>query len=193
MNNLKKVITLSLFSSTLLLMSPAVNSKAASLKPNVNFKITNYSSANLEASSQIFETQISEKASIKANDVTGQAVVNYAKKFLGIKYAWGGSSPKTGFDCSGFTSYVFSHFNISLPHSANGQKTAGTYASKLLPGDLLCFDWTGNGTVDHVGIYIGDNQFIEAHGTKENPDKVKITDLTNYYKNHLSTQRRLVH
>lgn len=124
----------------------------------------------------------------------GQEVVNYAKQFLGVPYVWAGTSPSSGFDCSGFTMYVFNHFGITLPHYADSQKSYGSPVSfsQLQPGDLLCFDWDSDGEVDHVGIYVGNNQFIQAHGSQAHPDKVIISDLNSYHINHLVAQRRLV-
>ena len=61
---------------------------------------------------------------------TGASVVAYAKQFIGTKYTYGGSSPSTGFDCSGFTSYVYKHFGISLPRTSGGQSGVGTAVSK---------------------------------------------------------------
>lgn len=187
MINSKKLIVLSL--STFLFLSPSITSKAATLT-------SNYKTFNVQASVETPQSSKLANTSIGLNAVksSGQDVVDYAKKFLDVPYKWGGSDPN-GFDCSGFTMYVYGNFGIKLAHKADGQKKAGTYVSvaNLKPGDLLCFDWDHDGTVDHVGIYIGSNQFIEAHGTQKKPDKVKITSLTNYYLNGLSTQRRLVH
>lgn len=187
MINSKKLIVLSL--STFLFLSPSITSKAATLTSN--YKAFNVqASVKTPQSSKLADTSINLSA-VKNN---GQAVVDYARKYLNVPYVWGGHSPD-GFDCSGFTMYVYAKFGVTLSHSANGQKNAGTYVSRaqLKPGDLLCFDWKHDGIVDHVGIYIGNNQFIEAHGTQKNPDKVKITSLTGYYLDGLSTQRRLVH
>jgi len=97
-----------------------------------------------------------------ANDV-----VSFAKQYLGTRYAYGGSSP-SGFDCSGFTMYVFSLFGYSLPHSATSQwNSSGTYVdrSDLQPGDLVLFcdpSRSGGKACSHVGIYIGDNNFVHA-------------------------------
>lgn len=103
-----------------------------------------------------------------------QAVVNYAEKFKGIKYVWGGETPK-GFDCSGYTKYVYNHFNVKLPHNAAQQYKYGKYVSKnsLKPGDLVFFGKTV-GSIYHVGIYIGSGNYINA---PKPGDKVKITAL----------------
>lgn len=110
-------------------------------------------------------------------------LVAYAKKYLGYKYVSGGSSPKTGFDCSGFTKYVYGQFGYSLSRTSSGQASNGTHVDKddLKQGDLLIF--TG-----HVGIYIGDNKFIHA----SNPsDGVKITSLSDsyYVRNYIDARR----
>ena len=87
-----------------------------------------------------------------------QEIVDYAKTFLGVKYVYGGSSPK-GFDCSGFTKYVFAHFNISLQRTSSAQySTSVTKISKseLQAGDLVFFSSSaGSSSIGHVGIYIG--------------------------------------
>jgi cell wall-associated NlpC family hydrolase len=104
----------------------------------------------------------------------GQAVVSYAKKFIGVKYLYGGESPK-GFDCSGFTKYVYGHFGISLPHHAADQYKYGKYVSKsnLEQGDLVFFGKSASG-IYHVGIYVGNGNFIHS---PEPGEKVKITAL----------------
>ncbi|MCI9155909.1 MAG: SH3 domain-containing protein [Lawsonibacter sp.] len=93
----------------------------------------------------------------------GAQVVAYAKQFLGYRYVYGGSSPN-GFDCSGFTKYIYSNFGVNLSHSGGAQKSAGkaVSAGNMQPGDLVFFAQTGNGRISHVGIYIGGNQFIHA-------------------------------
>ena len=98
-------------------------------------------------------------------------VVGIALQYLGIPYVWGGSSPSTGFDCSGFTSYVFAQVGVSLPHHAASQYNMGTPVSydQLAPGDLVFFSGLG-----HVGIYIGQGQFVHAPHTG---DVVRISSL----------------
>ena len=89
-------------------------------------------------------------------------VVPIALRYLGIPYQWGGASPATGFDCSGFVMYVFAQIGISLPHYAAAQYGMGVSVSRaqLQPGDLVFFD-----QLDHVGIYIGAGQFVHAPHT----------------------------
>ena len=90
-------------------------------------------------------------------------VVPIALRYLGIPYQWGGASPATGFDCSGFVMYVFAQIGISLPHFAAAQYGMGASVSRALlqPGDLVFFD-----QLDHVGIYIGAGQFVHAPHTR---------------------------
>jgi cell wall-associated NlpC family hydrolase len=89
---------------------------------------------------------------------TSEKVVKVAKRYAGSRYRFGGASPR-GFDCSGFTKYVYSKFGISLPHSALAQGRVGKRVSKknAKPGDLVI---TSGGS--HVGIYVGKSRFIDA-------------------------------
>ncbi len=111
----------------------------------------------------------------------GEQIVEFAKQFLGTKYTYGGSSPSTGFDCSGFVYYVFGQFGYSLIHGASGQMREADMVSKseLTAGDLVFFNNGSASLASHVGIYIGDNQFIHAT-SPGNP--VSIDSLSdNYY------------
>jgi cell wall-associated NlpC family hydrolase len=85
-------------------------------------------------------------------------VVAVAKQYQGVPYVYGGASP-AGFDCSGFTQFVYAQFGVSLPHSASRQGYGGTAiaASAALPGDIVAMDGGG-----HVGIYLGGNMMIDA-------------------------------
>jgi cell wall-associated NlpC family hydrolase len=98
-------------------------------------------------------------------------VVGIALQYLGIPYVWGGSSPSTGFDCSGFTSYVFAQVGVSLPHHAASQFSYGTPISwdQIAAGDLVFFSGLG-----HVGIAIGNGLFVHAPHTG---DVVRISSL----------------
>ncbi len=108
---------------------------------------------------------------------TGDKIVATAKQYLGVPYLWGGTSPK-GFDCSGFAQYVFKAHGISLPRTSKEQYKVGTAVSKanLKAGDLVFFNTSGSG-VSHLGIYVGNNQFIHASSSKG----VVITSLGNSY------------
>jgi peptidoglycan hydrolase CwlO-like protein len=111
-----------------------------------------------------------------AASYSSDAVVAYASNFLGTRYVWGGSSPQPGFDCSGFTSYVYRHFGVSLPRVSAAQATVGTAvaASDLQPGDLVFFKKPGR-RIHHVGIYVGDGAYIHSPQTG---DVVKISILS---------------
>ena len=99
-----------------------------------------------------------------ANTSNGQKMAEFALKYVGYPYVYGGSSPK-GFDCSGFVTYVCKHFGYSVNRTASAQMDNGTAVSKsqLQPGDLVFFN-NGNSSkrATHVGIYIGGNQFVHA-------------------------------
>lgn len=94
-------------------------------------------------------------------------IIATAKSFLGVPYRWGGTTPN-GFDCSGFTRYVFASQKITLPRVSIDQYGIGTPVafSNLIPGDLVFFNLTSGKQVSHVGIYIGSNQFISATSSK---------------------------
>lgn len=109
-----------------------------------------------------------------------QDLVLSALGFMGIPYAWGGSSPETGFDCSGFVQYVFRQtVGMILPRSSFDQIRQGIAVARddLRPGDLVFFN-TMRATASHVGIYIGDNRFIHAPRRGKN---VEIAEFTNSY------------
>ena len=113
-------------------------------------------------------------------------VVAFARRFLGVRYAYGGTSPRSGFDCSGFTRFVYAHFGISLPHYSGGQFASGRRVSRggLRPGDLVFFDGLG-----HVGLYLGHGRFIHAPHTGT---RVSIDRLSGWYGSRYDGARRLV-
>ena len=97
------------------------------------------------------------------------AIVAYAKQFVGGKYVWGGNDLNTGVDCSGFVQQVYKNFGISLPRTSRSQavSSAGTAisAGDLLPGDLVFFADSA-GVVNHVAMYIGGGQIVHAASTR---------------------------
>ncbi|MDP4091837.1 MAG: SH3 domain-containing C40 family peptidase [Bacillota bacterium] len=117
-------------------------------------------------------------------------LIEYAKKYVGSPYVYGGTSPK-GFDCSGFSGYVYSHFGIKLSRTASAQALEGEKVSKdqLKPGDLIFFK-CHHSYIDHVGIYIGDGKFI--HAASSSVGRVVIESFSGYYSTHYSTARRIL-
>jgi cell wall-associated NlpC family hydrolase len=115
----------------------------------------------------------------------GLRVVDYARRFLGTRYVYGGSSPRGGFDCSGFVRYVYAHFGIALPHSSYAQFGDGRRVTRrsLRPGDLVFFDGLG-----HVGLYVGNGRFIHAPHTGT---RVRIERLGGWYSSRFVGARRL--
>ena len=135
----------------------------------------------------------SQKATTETTTVpssgNGSSIVARAKKYLGYNYTYGGSSPSTGFDCSGFTSYVFKQHGISLNRTAAGQYSNGVAVSRanLQPGDLVMFGKSG---INHVAIYIGGGKIIHASTPSTG---VRIDSLsTGYYNNNYVGARRVL-
>lgn len=121
----------------------------------------------------------------------GEQVVSMALQLQGIPYVWGGTTTR-GFDCSGYVQYVYKQFGIYLNRTANAQMQNGysISASDLIPGDLVFFHGTyATGGASHVGIYIGNGQFVHASSGR---GVVTISDLwSNYYTNHYYGARRI--
>lgn len=121
---------------------------------------------------------------ISTGKVTGDQIVALAKKNLGIPYKWGGTSPSSGFDCSGFVYYVLNTLGIKASRTLSSMYTQGTEVSKseLKPGDVVFFKNTYKSGLSHVGIYVGDGKFIHApHSGKV----VSYADLySDYYTSH---------
>ncbi len=119
----------------------------------------------------------------------GQAVVELAKKYLGIPYVYGGSSP-SGFDCSGFVYFLYKQMGVTLNRVANDQMRNGTWIpkDKLQPGDIVGFA-NSSGYVNHVGIYAGNGMMIHSPQTG---DVVKYESIvTGNYSLRLVCGRRI--
>lgn len=147
------------------------------------------------ASSDYVVTCLDEAGS-RSDDTTavgsslGQQIVAYAKQYLGVPYVWGGNGPYS-FDCSGFTKYVYSHFGYSINRTASAQLKNGVSVSRseLQAGDLVFF-YNGKVStpVSHVGIYIGNGDFIHA---SSNSYTVEISSLyaRNYDQKYVYARR----
>jgi len=115
----------------------------------------------------------------------GNRVAGFARKFIGTRYVYGGSTPRSGFDCSGFVRFVYAHFGLSLPHSSYAQFNLGHRVTRrsLRPGDLVFFNGLG-----HVGMYVGNGRFIHAPHTGT---RVRIERLGGWYSSRFVGARRM--
>ena len=134
-------------------------------------------------------TEISNSSTSWQNKA--QEIIINAMSLTGIKYKYGGSSPESGFDCSGFVRYVFSQAtNLALPPTARAISQIGKSVKKdeLQPGDLVFFN-TLKSAFSHVGIYIGDNKFIHAPRTGAN---VRVENMQqSYWQSRFNGAQRL--
>ena len=166
---------------------------SSSLLSNNKQETSRSQSTSRRTSSTKTTTNKTSQTTTQATNVpssgNGSSIVATAKQYLGYKYTYGGSSPSTGFDCSGFTSYVFKQHGISLNRTAAGQYSNGVAVSRanLQPGDLVMFGKSG---INHVAIYIGGGQIIHASTPATG---VRIDSLsTGYYNNNYVGARRIL-
>ena len=147
---------------------------------------TNNKQDNNKAENNSGNNGSSNSATSSSSSNTGSAVLAFAKKYLGYPYVYGGASP-SGFDCSGFTSYVYKNFGVTLSRTAAGQTSNGTAVkrSELQVGDLVMFC----SPINHVGIYAGNNQIIHA----ANPSRGVVIDTisSGYYNTNYNCARRI--
>ena len=141
------------------------------------------------------ETEDAMSAAVtQASNSMKADVVNLACEYLGAPYVYGGASP-SGFDCSGFTLYIYKQFGYSLPHTATGQLSYGTAVSKseLQMGDLVFFrdPSVTSKAASHVGIYIGGGQFVHASSSRTGYVVVSGLDES-YWSTYYTTARRLI-
>lgn len=152
--------------------------------------VDNTSNSNVKGTTNPETGAENNKTNTAKPTVTGNKVVDYAQKLLGTKYVWGGTSTQ-GFDCSGFTQYVYKKMGINIPRVSRAQASAGSPVSlsNIKPGDLLYFDTNGSGTTSHVGIYMGNGKFIHASGTATNPERVKVSNMSEGWVKCLGARR----
>ena len=124
---------------------------------------------------------------------TNKKVETISKQYLGNPYVWGGNTPETGMDCSGYTKYVFNKVGISIPRTAYAQSKVGKKIDKqnFKKGDLLFFltDKKRNIPITHVGIYLGDDKFIHAASSKQG---IIISSLKGSYGKKFITAKRII-
>jgi len=129
-------------------------------------------------------------SALNGTSSTASKIVATAKKYIGVPYVWGGTTP-SGFDCSGFTQYVFRQHGVTLPRTTTEQYKIGSYVSKsnLKVGDLVFLQNTYRQGISHVGIYVGDGKMIHASSSKG----IVISDLSSsYYVKHYYGARRVL-
>jgi len=125
------------------------------------------------------------------SSVTVRQLTTFAYSLIGSPYKYGGYSPKTGFDCSGFVDYVFRNSaHISLPHNSQKISRHGlpVKSSQLREGDLVFYD-TNNQAYSHVGIYLGNDRFIHAPSSGGSVRTENMRE--NYWKKHYNGARRI--
>lgn len=156
----------------------------------------NSENATAEENESNEKENINEEAvNIQASSSEGQRIADFAKQYKGCNYVSGGTTP-SGFDCTGFAYYVYNSCGYSLGRLCSEQSKSGMEVGKnsrdeLQAGDLLLFSNGSNGSIGHVGIYIGDGYFIHA---KNSNSGVVIDHLTNnpYYNQYYYSGRRIV-
>ena len=154
------------------------------------YKIT-YSGKTGYVSSDYITITTEPDVTETASSDLGAQIVAYAEEYLGTPYVLGGNGPNQ-FDCSGFTKYVYSHFGYTLNRTATDQLQNGVSVSKdeLQPGDLVFFKYRTSKPVSHVGIYIGNGEFIHA---STNRYVVQIDQMeSGHYANVYVYARRII-
>lgn len=172
-----------------------INGKKAyiqkSLLSSKKVETTSRSSNSLTENNEENKSEEQQEETTTASNKSADAIVAYAKTFQGYPYVYGTNGPSS-FDCSGFVQYVYKHFGYSLSRSSKTQASDGVAVSKsnLQPGDILIFKNTAKTEIGHVGIYIGNGQFIHASNPKTG---VTISSLStaSYQQRYVSARRIL--
>lgn len=169
--------------------APATSTPAAPAKQQPSRSSTTTTSAAQAKSTAASANTSQATAAKSAQPTKASSVIATAKQYIGVSYVYGGTTP-SGFDCSGFVQYVFSKNGITLPRVSRDQYQTGKSVSfsNLQPGDLVFFSLAKNGVVDHVGIYVGNNQFINASSSKG----VTIYTLGSYWQSAFLGAKRVI-
>jgi len=156
--------------------------------------LANVDTVSLKSSKKITKPTLADILAPKKSPILSklQKIEEVAKEKLGKRYVWGASGTHNTYDCSSFTKYVYRKNGISIPRTSINQSKYGKYIKRenLKKGDLIFFDTSKNhkGYVNHVGIYLGNNQFIHASSAKK---KVVITSLNKaFYSQRYKGARR---
>jgi cell wall-associated NlpC family hydrolase len=140
----------------------------------------------------VFSRYIALDADRPAVSDSVAAILDLARAQLGVSYVYGGASPSTGFDCSGFVYYTFTQNGYSMNRTASSQYRQGVSVEKadLEPGDLVFFASSGGWYIGHVGIYLGDGEFIHASSGGKRIMVNKLSDT--YWSRYYYGARRLI-
>lgn len=147
---------------------------------------TSRSSLNTRETANTAENATQSNIASTTSSQNGSSVISYANQFLGYKYVYGGTTT-SGFDCSGFTQYVYKNFGVSLNRTAADQYNNGTKVTDLQTGDLVMFGKSG---INHVGIYIGGGSFIHAANSTRGVTTDTLT--SGYYKTNYAGATRVL-
>lgn len=179
---------------------PSLYGKVAGKLSNENIMVTGkykdwyrikYNKEDLWMSRRYVAVQ--ESHLIPEVSLLGEQIVEYGKQFIGTPYVWGGTNLTKGVDCSGFTQGIYKRFDIELNRTSYMQALNGKTIPKeqLRSGDLIFFDTNGinRGKISHVGVYVGDGEFIHSDMTKG----ISIAKLDNsYYRRNYVKSVRVV-
>ena len=154
----------------------ATQTTQAATTTNQVAQTTSQPAAQTQTSQASQQTQASQAQVATPSSYSVSALLSYAQTFTGVPYVLGGTTP-AGFDCSGFTQYVFNHFGKNIGRTTYQQQYAGTKlaVSSAQPGDLLF--WGAYGSAYHVGIYLGGSSYIAA---PEPGESVSVKSFTYY-------------
>jgi cell wall-associated NlpC family hydrolase len=182
-----------MFIGVLIAAAPgAFADEVSSFNQNASFSPTNAANSSSSSSSQsLGNTDSGAKSFLSGMAGKAGDVVVGALNMIGVRYRWGGNTPDSGLDCSGFVRYVFQDtLGMALPRRAEEMSRVGekVRVSDLKPGDLVFFN-TMRRTFSHVGIYIGDNKFVHSPSTGST---IRVDDMdSGYWEKRFTGARRI--
>jgi len=183
-----------MFIGVLIAAAPgAFADEVSSFNQNASFSLSNPANSSSSSNSQTLSSTTDGGARSFLSGMAGKAgdVVVGALNMIGVRYRWGGNTPDSGLDCSGFVRYVFQDtLGMALPRRAEEMSRVGekVRVSDLKPGDLVFFN-TMRRTFSHVGIYIGDNKFVHSPSTGST---IRVDDMdSGYWEKRFTGARRI--
>lgn len=156
--------------------------QSGAIAPAASVKTSSTETSAVAAEEAAVDTQLPAGSSndLRNAPMWAQSLVKRAEQFQGVRYKYGGTSPKTGFDCSGFVGYVYKQYGVDLPRDSRSQRSSlkSVKANELKPGDLVFYRVSSSPTGSHAAIYIGNGQIIHASPSAR---KVVIADMHDSY------------